>query len=279
MSAWLPGSSPPTRPFATVPESVGRSLFPLLVVTALRDEAVAFCRGVGSLCRPMSFVQAERGLRRGSLTGGTFLPVVYLGPGPQGVKNLERLISGGEKGPILFCGFAGGLSPELKSGEVLVASLVMRPGEKAGSVPVPDFLPPRYRKGTFVTVDRPVASSREKAVLRAQTGGDAVDMESAGWLSCAERHGIEAWTVRVVSDAAEESLHAEAMSFVDDRGETSLGTVLGTIFLHPAVLISLLRLFPGIRRAHAALGDLGRTISGQAGSRIPSDKGFRRGSD
>ncbi len=275
MSGWPPGSSPHTHPFETVPEIPGLSFRRLLVVTALRDEALAFSRGGGSLCRPMSLLQAERDLRDQDPARRVFIPVVYLGPGTRGVENLERLLAVAEMGPILFCGFAGGLSPEVIAGEILVARGVLRPGESPNPVPVPDLLSSRYREGIVVTVDRPVSTPHEKACLREKTGGDVVDMESAGWLSLAASRGIPAWAVRVVSDAWEETLPPEAMSFVDFWGETSTAGILRSILFRPAILISIARLLPGILRAQAGLRELGKRVSCEYGPGILPDRGLR----
>ena len=275
MSGWLSGSSPLTRPFETVPETPALSSRRLLVVTALRDEALAFSRGAGGRCRPMSLRQAEKGLRDQDPGNWPVIPVVYLGPGRHGVENLERLLSGVKMGPILFCGFAGGLSPEVKAGEILVAGRVLKTGESPTPVQVPEFLSSRYREGMVVTVDRPVSTPHEKARLRAKTGGDVVDMESAGWLSLAASRGIPAWAVRVVSDAWEETLPPEAMSFVDARGETSPVGIVRSILLRPAILFSMARLFPGILRAQAGLRELGARVSCECGPGIFPDRGLR----
>jgi adenosylhomocysteine nucleosidase len=129
-------------------------------------------------------------------------------------KSVRRFLNSGEPKLVLTCGFAGGLNPDLKLGDVvfempLTPSLspsdgerVAKPGEElstkllaAGAQPV-----------KFLCADRIATTVAEKKKLRAETGADAVEMESAAIHAvCAER-GIPCVTVRVISDTADENL-------------------------------------------------------------------------
>jgi nucleoside phosphorylase len=118
-------------------------------------------------------------------------------------KSLREFLAANSPKLVLTCGFAGGLNPELKPGEVvfelagpaandqkLVANLAA-----AGTKPV-----------KFLCADRIATTVAEKKKLRAETGADAVEMESAAiHVVCAER-GIPCATVRVISDTANEDL-------------------------------------------------------------------------
>ncbi len=261
MSAWLSGNDPLTLPFETVPEISSRPFRRFLVVTALRDEAVTFCRGAGPSFYPLSLARLEKG-RTGRLWRRNDLhPVVYSGPGSNGLENLDGLFSGEEVGPVLFCGFAGGISPLLEAGDILVATRVMKSGEGIVPVSPPDFLSSCYRTGMIVSSGDPVSSPSEKSRFLIETGGDVVDMESAEWLLCASRHGVPAWVVRVVSDAAGEALPPEMMTFVDAQGETSLRGIVKTFLFRPSVIPSIVGLVSGMVRAHLRLRELGRVVA------------------
>lgn len=261
MSAWPSGNAPLTHPSETVPETSRRSFRRFLVVTALRDEAVTFCRGAGPSFYPLSLGRALQSDPGGDWRERGGVPVIYSGPGSWGLDNLGTLFSGGDVASVLFLGFAGGMTPSLVAGDILVGTRVMKAGY--GSYPVfpPDFLSLRYRTGTILSVGHPVGTPAEKVRLQAETGGDVVDMESAGWLACASRHSVQGWVVRVVSDAAGETLPPEMMAFVDSQGETSLRGIVKTLLMRPAVIPAILSLVRGMVRAHISLRDLGSLVS------------------
>jgi adenosylhomocysteine nucleosidase len=92
---------------------------------------------------------------------------------------------------VFTCGFAGGLHPDLKIGDVLCAH----------DSPVPGARPVKFTcaEGVAVTV-------AEKAALRNQTGADAVEMESAVIERVCRESGIPCATLRAISDTAHEDL-------------------------------------------------------------------------
>jgi len=115
-------------------------------------------------------------------------------------QSVRSFLTSGSPALVLTCGFAGGLNPDLKLGEVVFdvqspKSKVQSQLTAAGAKPV-----------KFFCADRIATTVAEKQTLRAQTGADAVEMESAAIHAvCAER-GIPCVTVRVISDTADEAL-------------------------------------------------------------------------
>jgi len=115
-------------------------------------------------------------------------------------QSVRSFLTSGSPALVLTCGFAGGLNPDLKLGEVVFdvqspKSKVQSQLTAAGAKPV-----------KFFCADRIATTVAEKQALRAQTGADAVEMESAAIHAvCAER-GIPCVTVRVISDTADEAL-------------------------------------------------------------------------
>ncbi len=101
---------------------------------------------------------------------------------------------------VLTCGFAGGLNPDLKLGEVVfelsthniqLSTRLLAAGAKPA---------------TFFCADRIATTVAEKTKLRYETRADAVEMESAAIHAvCAEKN-IPCATVRVISDTANEDL-------------------------------------------------------------------------
>jgi adenosylhomocysteine nucleosidase len=115
-------------------------------------------------------------------------------------KSVRRFLSAGSPELVFTCGFAGGLNPDLKLGEVVFEPATCNEQlatrlAAAGAKPV-----------KFFCADRIATTVAEKKKLRAETGTDAVEMESAAIHAvCAER-GIPCVTVRVISDTADENL-------------------------------------------------------------------------
>jgi adenosylhomocysteine nucleosidase len=101
---------------------------------------------------------------------------------------------------VLTCGFAGGLNPDLKLGDVVFELSSLNPQlstllTAAGAKPA-----------RFFCADRIAITTDEKRQLRAETGADAVEMESAAIHAVCREHGIACATVRVISDTAHEDL-------------------------------------------------------------------------
>src|SRR5262249_13170030 len=101
------------------------------------------------------------------------------------------------------CGFAGGLNPDLKCGDVVF--------EPAGPAPddsklIAALLSAGVKPAKFFCSDRIATTVAEKNQLREQTGADAVEMESAAIHAVCAEHKIPCVTVRVISDTANEDL-------------------------------------------------------------------------
>jgi uridine phosphorylase len=137
-------------------------------------------------------------------------------------QNIEKLetphVVSYEPNLVLTCGFAGGLNPDLKLGDVVFE---LFPGSSRGDeaqIKIGNQLEPPYvgcceklaaagaKSAKFFCADRIATTVAEKKKLRDETGADAVEMESAAIHAvCAER-GIPCVTVRVISDTAHEDL-------------------------------------------------------------------------
>jgi len=113
---------------------------------------------------------------------------------------------------LISTGFSGGVDPELRVGDLLVADLIRyrdeevpidpglreqaRAGLEAAGVP--------HRIGPFASADH-VLTSGEKTT-RSTTQGIAVDMESGPLASWARDHGVAFLALRAVLDPAEREL-------------------------------------------------------------------------
>jgi uridine phosphorylase len=101
---------------------------------------------------------------------------------------------------VLTCGFAGGLNPDLKLGDVVFELSTLN------SQLSTRLLTSGAKPATIFCADRIATTVADKKKLRAEAGADAVEMESAAIHAvCAER-GIPCATIRVISDTAGEDL-------------------------------------------------------------------------
>jgi adenosylhomocysteine nucleosidase len=158
---------------------------PAVVCFALKEEAAPFRKitagksDVAILVTGIGRLKAERSVRE------------YL------TSNCPKL--------MLACGFAGGLDPALKLGEVvfeLSDSEIRDPRSAIRN----SLLAAGAKPATFYCADRIATAVADKRKLRTETGADAIDMESAAIHAVCRERGIPCATVRVISDAANEDL-------------------------------------------------------------------------
>jgi adenosylhomocysteine nucleosidase len=140
---------------------------------------------------------------------------------------------------VLTCGFTGGLNPDLKLGEVvfelagpaannqkLVTNL-----DAAGAKPV-----------KFFCADRIATTVAEKKKLRAESGADAVEMESAAIYAVCRERGIPCATVRVISDTATEDLPLDFNMLSKPDKSLNYGKLFLAITESPGKIGALLQL-------------------------------------
>lgn len=205
---------------------------PLLVTFAVKEES-----------RPFNTLVDTRSDLRVMLTG-------------IGQRNAEKAIRRAlsEQSPklVLTCGFAGGLNPELKVGEVVfsadedfsLSSALLA----AGARPV-----------KFHCAERIATTVGQKRALRESTGADAVEMESGVIRAISREHNIPSATVRVISDSAEEDLPLDFNLLMDAGQNLSYGRLAMTLAGSPGKISALLKLQ---RQTKAAAEKLAQVLAG-----------------
>ena len=180
-----------------------------LVCFALKEEAAPF-----------------RAITAGGLRRSHPVSILLTGIGRENAgKSIREYLARNSPERVITCGFAGGLNPDLKIGDVVfeIPTCSSRGNEAQTEIgnrqsAIGNKMEPPHvgcydkliaagaKPAKFFCADRIATTIAEKKALREQTGADAVEMESAAIHAvCAER-GIPCATVRVISDTANEDL-------------------------------------------------------------------------
>jgi adenosylhomocysteine nucleosidase len=134
-------------------------------------------------------------------------------------KSVRDFLSVNSPKLVLTCGFAGGLNPELKLGEVVFeTSFPSSSRRESAQTEIGNQLEPTHvgcyeqlvaagaKPAKFFCADRIATTVDEKRKLREETGADAVELESGAIHAICRERGIPCATVRVISDTANEDL-------------------------------------------------------------------------
>ena len=152
----------------------------------------------------------------------------------------EVLIDGHRPRRVISAGFAGGLCPELKRNDILIADRLLTTTGGEMSVELPAGLlaalrRPGVRRGPLLTADRVVRLPREKLALFQRYGAMAVDMETLAVAEVCLRRNVPFSSVRVINDTADEALpHDVEHILVQRTGAARLGAALGAVWRRPA---------------------------------------------
>ncbi len=145
---------------------------------------------------------------------------------------------------LLSFGIAGGLNPDLRPGDVVVA-------DRLAFVGKPDIeTDAAWRAAVMsrgnaicapiLSVDHAVQSVEDKAHLYIETGAAAVDMESYGVAREAAAANIPVLAVRVVADTANRALPKLAAGAIRPDGTVNVGPVLASLLRNPAQIAGLI---------------------------------------
>jgi adenosylhomocysteine nucleosidase len=206
---------------------------PMLFVAAEAREfsgLLPFCQSVRKLDWPV------RWARSAELNGRpVFLAANGAGPkcAAGAVEAAKSAMPDGSMDGVVSTGFCGGLDPELKVGDVFVATSIQVGGELA-----PILAPRSGRKhfsGTLVSMDRVAQTTEEKRDL-CRSGASAVEMEAAGVLSRMREWGMPFYCVRSVTDLANESFHIDFNAVRTRDGRFSTPRILAAAIASPSTV-------------------------------------------
>ncbi|HXB59211.1 MAG TPA: hypothetical protein VNU95_06585 [Candidatus Acidoferrales bacterium] len=184
---------------------------------------------------------------------GENVPVFFTGIGRANADKAAREYLAGQSPQLLLtCGFAGGLDPERKIGDVIFetenegvrAKLIA-----AGAKPVKMFC-----------ADRIAVTAREKKQLREQTGADAAEMESAAVQAVCRERGIACATVRVISDTAGEDLPLDFNQFLTPEKKLEMSKLMMAVASKPWKMGAMMELQKNTKLAAQRLGEVLKKI-------------------
>jgi nucleoside phosphorylase len=145
---------------------------------------------------------------------------------------------------IISTGLCGALDPALRVGDIVVS----------GDMPLATEV--RFVRGEVHSVDRVVATAREKRILRNRTGAIAVDMEAAAVENKAAEWQVPFVCIRAVSDTAGDTLPLDFNRYRNSRGDFSRTRITLAAVARPfTVLPQLMEFDRNCRRAADALGE------------------------
>ena len=218
-------------------------------------------REVAPLVRSWKTRTSEHGGRSYKFFENGDVVLVCGGIGPEAARRAtEAIIREFQPSHIVSVGFAGGLDPMLRVGEVL-EPLTVIDGLNGSRIDT------GCGEGTLVSFGS-VAGRAQKEKLYKAYGAAAVDMEAAAVAQGAQRRGIEFSALKVVSDGA--GFNMPAMErFVGTDGRFHAAKFVLHVAVRPWLWAATIALARNSSRASRALcGVLDRYLSRAAVARI-----------
>ena len=178
------------------------------------------------------------------LVHGRVVAWVVGGVGAERAARACRLLVDGHRPrTVISAGFAGALAVDLERGRTVAPRLAVRAGSGAIDL-APVETVDTGRRLTIATVDRVVSTVAEKQRLAAETAADLVDMETWAVAREALGAGVPCRCLRVVSDAATDTLPPEIARLTEAASPwRRLGAALHTVGSRPAAAADLWRLY------------------------------------
>lgn len=189
------------------------------------------------------------------------IDVEVIGIGREAARRMELLMQTPRSWRVMLSlGFAGALDPDLRTGDIVVASAFI----PESPAPLPGPIGPTAAvdlvrsaggaawEGQVLTVDEPLLTAADKRRARSDTGALAVDMEGSWVAGAASVHGVYALSLRAVIDEAAFELPAFVARIIADGGRREWLHTLAAL-RDPRALRSAASLAMRARRAAKSL--------------------------
>jgi hypothetical protein len=161
-------------------------------------------------------------------------------------------------GGLALVGWAGGLSPDLAAGDVVLASTTLN--REGDGVPCTVIPLPGARVGRLLTVAEALLTPADKADAHRKSGGAlAAEMEAYPLATWAWKQGIPFVHARVILDAAGEAL-PDLGDALNPTGGLRYSSLARRLLAKPGPLLTLLHVVRRSRALAPVLGSLARAV-------------------
>jgi adenosylhomocysteine nucleosidase len=184
----------------------------------------------------------------------TYLLSVRSGPGMANALSASRWLVRAGVTALAGIGVSGGLDPNLRTGDVIVAETVLEethPKRELSWKPPPLSLrwaeellaaqEIRIHQGAIITTPEAVTSPVRKRSLFDRTGASAVDMESASVARAAAEAGLPFFVMRTICDTADRFVSPDFVDCLDREGMVRLPALVKNAWQNPSLLFELAR--------------------------------------
>jgi adenosylhomocysteine nucleosidase len=203
------------------------------IVCALPLEIAPFLSG----CLSVRKYSGGRFVFRGGRFDEIKVAVVETGAGAElAGRGTRALIDAHQPYWIISAGFSGALSPELRRGDIVVATGIQSPDgrELTFDLQYPADPERGLHVGRILNSHHIVRTVEEKKRLAAQTGCLAVDMESFAVADACRELGQKFLAIRVISDDLSGDLPVEAVAIFGSAGVRRWGAVASSLWRRPS---------------------------------------------
>jgi len=229
-------------------------VFPLGIITALKSEAACL----------RNILDDDNVLKLNS------------GMGPDAATaTAQDAVARGCMALVSF-GYAGALSPKLRSGDILVGRSVSNGKERHEidtqlamhlEKTLAESGLTNIESGDFLSTPRVIESVLDKKQYAASGKWNAVDMESYSIAAAARKYDLPFIIVRSILDTADTELPAAINTMTDLYGDIKPLSVLGAMLRTPLIVPKLIRLAGSRRQADRSLRGVAPVLVGALASR------------
>ncbi len=220
----------------------------IAVTFALRSESSEFIRRLESP-RP-----TNTNAIRGTLASQE-VAILHTGVGEKATRmRITEFLDKERPSVLISSGFAGGLSDNVRPGELLLAQNISDPIlARAAGRPLERF---GVRSGRLTTVSRVMHSVDDRAERAAADGAVAVDMETMFIAEACSAHAVPMLSLRVISDTPRAPFPAPPEVLFDiERQRTNYRSLLLHIVQHPRALRRIIAFGSQIADARRVLAE------------------------